>query len=246
MAHSKTLKKVLRLTRKSTARLYAGNYRLTRLRTLKVLPGTKNFYDVARKFYEAAGFKRLGDYRLASMPRHTAAYRTPLRFYLSPDGEFVADAFYFQASLQRHIEMGFSGMPMPLTFDFTTEFADGGFLETSNATAASMIDLPKSVLRVFVPPYAPPAKILAAHRRELARQKKLGRQPRLVDNAAEMIASAQRLHELKSAFRKKIGHGSMREIKGLKRRRDDAAAALQKLIASCEALLSKPAKPARA
>lgn len=232
MSESKVLKRVLRLSRKQNSKLYTSDYRLTRLRTFKVLPGTKTFYVEAKKFFESAGFTRLGDYRISSMPRHTDAYRTPIRFYLAPGRETVADAYYLQAPLKRHMEMGFSGIPTPLTYDFTTEFEDGGFLETSNGEAASFVELPKSIQRVFLTAYSPPKKILAAHRRALAKQKKLGRVPVRVTNEPEMLASAVRLHLLKTAFRHKVGHGTMKEVKSIKKRMDDTANNLENMFSA--------------
>jgi len=131
---------------------------------------------------------------------------------------------------------------MPLTFDFTTEFTDGGFLETSNGTASSSVELPKSVERVFVPAYSPHPKILQAHRHALAQQKKLGRIPVCITNEKEMLASAVRLHLLKAAFRQKIGHGTMKEVKAIKRKRDDAAGKIEKLFNALLGLAAAPSK----
>ena len=119
---------------------------------------------------------------------------------------------------------------MPLTYDFTTEFTDGGFLATSNAEAASFVELPQTILSVFVPAYTEAEKILQAHRRALAKQKKLGRIPLKVTSENEMLASAVRQHLLKSNFRKKVGHGTMKEVKAIKQRQDDTAAKLEQAL----------------
>lgn len=227
MRASSIVKKVLRESRKETRKYYGPDFRLSRLRTLRVLPGTETFYAEAAVFLEGAGYTRLGDFRLATMPRGSAAYRTPLRIYRSPDGHTVGCAYYFQAELERHVDMALSGIPMPLSVDFVTEFEDGGFLETSNSEAASFIDLPKSIVRVFAPPYSKLKDILALHCKELARQTKRKRRVVPVLQESEMKASAYRMHRLKSAFRKKVGHIRLKEVKAIKRRGDDAAAAIE-------------------
>ncbi|HYC72893.1 MAG TPA: hypothetical protein VEB66_16905 [Opitutaceae bacterium] len=248
---AKNLREALHLTRKQNARLFVDELRLTRQAKLKVRPGTKTFYDEAKAFLESAGYDRLGDYRMTSMPRGTPANLTPLRVYLSPDRETVADAFYYQASLETHMNAAFGGAPMPLTYDFVTEFEDGGFLSTSNAEAASVIEQPKSAQNIFLPAYTPASKVLGAHRKALAKEKKRGRRPILITNEAEWKGSAGRLHRLKSEFRQRIGHARMSEIKAVKKRRDDAHETLLKALGALAELADaatadpKPRRKAR-
>lgn len=224
------MKKVLREVRRQNAKVYDGSYRVVRMRQLKVLPGTRTFYLEAGRFYTQAGFVRLGDFRIASMPRNTPAYRTPLRYARSRNGEITADAYYFQVPAQKHLSMGVSGLATPLTYDFTTEFEDGGFIATSNAQAASFIELPKTIRSTFLPPYTPAAKILAAHRRVLAAEKRRGRKPVLVANETDMLASGQRLHRLKCEFREKIGHGRLQEVKAIQQQQEKTLGAIVKSL----------------
>ncbi len=175
----------------------------------------RSFYeDVTRKMLDA-GYRNVGDFECLTASRQFPSMRTFVRSFTGDSGTTMSACF--------HVKMrGFMGffallgvIPKNLrTIEFETEFSDNTFLSTSNSLGLNAFtDFPGIVIQQL-PPDASYEQILARHReklRELVEVIKL--QPVIVASAEEILASQDRMHELKSRHREKTGYVTREQFK---------------------------------
>lgn len=212
-------------------------------------------YKLFRTEMEAADFRYLGEIEIPELSRvpHIQMARTMTRYMLSTQGDIIATYFQNKSSLSqifkslgrglrnsrifaapRHF---FSSLKTRHTINLTTEFTDGRFLSTSNATLASRLSTPETIDSNSFPARTPLPELLRAHRRLLAeylQNKTAQAQPVIMHTLTDITASYQRYRALITAHRATINWITETELQSLSRGKPKLASALyaevQKLL----------------
>jgi hypothetical protein len=172
------------------------------------------FYDTTLRRLQAEGYAHLADVEDETI---TAAggvlARIMIRSMLSADGTVMASAYDPKLTPEG---LAMLGKHPPSVLDFETEFEDGAFVVTSNATAAGSIALPPMVMSEFLPADTPLAQLLARHLQRIAAYAEVsGVATRPVADHAALIAAQNRQNALKAAFRNELGGISAAELQAL-------------------------------
>jgi hypothetical protein len=160
------------------------------------------YYDETQRTLAAEGFSRCGDITDAALNRRSPAMRTFIRVLCDASGTTNAGIYHLPPN--HHI-----GVEPIRVVEFETELSDGCYLQTSNAIAASAIELPPQIMAEWVTPASTPVSIWNRHRLRIDEaQRMTGAVPaRTVDSLEKSIEASYRLAELKLEFRKQIGSG---------------------------------------
>lgn len=202
-------------------------------------------YRDIRAALEAAGFTYLRDYAVPEINDSPTTLLAPtmLRAFTARDGGMVATYYQKRPRWNRLWSKLWTGIgnlrliDAPRMFfktsqahdcvEFNSEFADGGFVSTSNAEGAESIGMPASLDRKFHPYNTPMETVLADHRARLAAamQKRGGAAPLPVRSFADLEAQLERENLRKREHRASIGwvtHAELLKMCGGKQALADA------------------------
>ncbi len=175
------------------------------------------FYDAATDLLTSLGYRVLGDLEnrtLNSNPKR-AFCRIMIRGLVSPDGSVSVGIYHAKRRARHRFLSWIAGHPKhDRIVDVETEYADGSFLLTTNATSASLALFPPTVRTQFVPYGTEITEILATHHRRHAAllASEPGCTPRIRRTLEEVLESQRRQLALKCAFRDSIGGLTVSEL----------------------------------
>jgi hypothetical protein len=178
------------------------------------------YYDDTAASLEAEGFKRLGDFEDLTLTMAFPTTRTFVRSLVSSDGSIRVGIYHSKHRGLGSVFLGLVGVGSAKIIDFESEFSDGHFLLTSNATLASSITQPPEILCEYLPSSTPITEMLNVHRQRVAEYQRAHPQvlPERVFTLRELFASQNRMMAIKSRFRRSLGGGiteeEMRRIAG--------------------------------
>jgi hypothetical protein len=177
-------------------------------------------YDETAVILEAEGFQRIGDFEDVTLTMAFPTTRTFVRALVSADGAIRVGIYHSKRRGLGSLFLGVAGVGSAKVVDFETEFSDGRFLLTSNATLASNIVQPPQILCVYLSPSMPITEMLYLHRQRVAKYQEAHPQvlPETVFTLRELFVSQNRMMAIKSRFRRSLGGGiteeEMRRIAG--------------------------------
>jgi hypothetical protein len=120
------------------------------------------FYDRARSWFEAQGFRFLGDRENVTLSRIMPQARTFIRTMVSADGTIFGGAYHVRLQRVR-------GLPAEARIiEFETELSDGTFVTTSNAPATARTLEVSGIDAERFPGKTSPDELLRTHRERLA------------------------------------------------------------------------------
>jgi hypothetical protein len=120
------------------------------------------FYDRARSWFEARGFRFLGDRENVTLSRIMPRARTFIRTMVSADGTIFGGAYHVKLQQVR-------GLPAEARIiEFETELSDGTFVTTSNAPATARTLEVSGIDAERFPGETSPDELLRTHRERLA------------------------------------------------------------------------------
>jgi len=180
----------------------------------------------------------------------TVLFKPPLlRSYLSKDGSILASHYQTVPRLNRLFPFLIKGiinfrwiatpvfflqqLPLRNFYDFETEFEDGSFLITTNATDSSHFSQPDTIQTVFHAKRTPIDGILSSHLGSLKKRLKTGLRCKHIQTLEQAHATHRRLKEQKDAYRLSLNLISQNELRNLgnnKELSDAIYAEIQKLL----------------
>jgi hypothetical protein len=120
------------------------------------------FYDRARSWFQAQGFRFLGDRENVTLSRIMPQARTFIRTMVSADGTIFGGAYHVKLQRVR-------GLPAEArVIEFETEFSDGTFVTTSNAPATARTLEVSGIHAERFPGETSADELLRTHRERLA------------------------------------------------------------------------------
>lgn len=169
------------------------------------------FYDRSRSALEAEGFTFLGDLEDLTLSRQFPAMRTFVRVMSGDGGQVVAALYHVQ---------GVTTLPEGEArgIEFETEFDDGAFIGTGNGRETDLTPPFEGVRKNLLPHRTPLAKLLAAHREALARERDAGRTVVTVSTIDEAIAAQHRLEAIKAGQKARTGYLTEDDIEAVQGR----------------------------
>lgn len=172
------------------------------------------FYDEARRTLETERFRFMSDEENLTISRSPGGVRTMIRTLLSADGTTTAGLYHFKPGFFVRTLMALMGKGYMKIVDFETEFTDGHFVATSNATSASLMDSPPQIHMTFVPAKTPVLEILRIHQLGVAEYLKdnAGVRARSKNDLKDIHEADDRLNAIKAEFRQKQGGISRDEL----------------------------------
>lgn len=164
----------------------------------------QEFYKGMTAWLESLGYRHMGDAENMTLSRINPTMKHCLRYMVSPDGTMNAAIYHVVAP----------GHSLKI-FDIMSEYSNGDFVETSNATEAAKLDTPPQIHHLFFPPDTPYDQILDAHAKAMAdfQAQHPGVTSVVLASKADIRASGDRQQAIKSAFRKQHGVVTGEEIK---------------------------------
>jgi hypothetical protein len=204
----------------------------------------RDFYDRMRSWFDAEGFRFLGDRENLTFSRVAPQSRTFIRTMVSADGTIFGGAYHMKLKPVQ-------GWPAEVrTIEFETEFSDGTFVTTSNASvAARTLPVPGIEAERF-PAETPADDLLRDHRERLARI--VESRPYLtatrLRTMEDVIWFQRRMQAVKAKHKQSIGYTSVESIekargRPLQETERIFAAEIEKLSES-ERLANEPDGPA--
>lgn len=194
----------------------------------------QTWYDEVTSKLTHAAFRHVGDFEnLTATRQFPHILRNLHRFFISDDEVTMACACHIKVTDQSR-DLALKGdIPTDRRLiDFETEFSDGTFLVTNNATARIMRMCP-GIMQFQHPPDTPLEQLLNYHREQLklilAGQ---GSEPIRIRSSDELLASQNRQHKVKSDYMRSCGCFSREELEAI-------AGRGQELGKEIEALQSK-------
>ncbi len=191
-------------------------------------------YENCALAMDKRGFEWLGDFENVAVNRSKTTLLAPtmLRVWASADGHMAVCYTQVKPHLPRRIRALLTGLAnfrwiaaprdfranlaMRQCVDVETEFDDGSFLVTTNATAAAVITMPNSVRVEYHPARTSLPDLLSRHQGQLARVLHEGkRRPVPVRNADDMLHMQKRLAALKLAHRESVHWVTRDELRNM-------------------------------
>ncbi|MBC7841912.1 MAG: hypothetical protein H7099_06355 [Gemmatimonadaceae bacterium] len=179
------------------------------------------FYERTTRLLGSNGFRTLADIEDRTITNSPNGVLMPVlvRTMLSRDGTVLAGLYHPRISriLLRVLLWLFRKLPGKV-IDMETEFSDGSFVVTSNATSAAAIDLPATLISAEF--LAASVTALAVFHRHAARVAahliaRPGVTARAVSTLDELVASQNRMNAIKAAYRGEIGAVTKAELERL-------------------------------
>ena len=181
---------------------------------------------------EKRGYRWLGDFEHLAVNRSKTSLLAPtmLRAWASADGQVAVFYTQVRPHLPRRIQallVGLSNLrwiaaprdfqanlKMRQCVDVETEFDDGSFLVTSNASVAAVITMPASIQTDFHPGGTSLPDLLSRHQGQLARILHEGRRrPVPVRTAGDLLNMQKRLAAQKLAHRESVHWVTKEELR---------------------------------
>jgi len=152
----------------------------------------QEFYSEMTQWLESLGYRNFGDAENVTLKEINPNMKHCLRYHISPDGSIDA-AIYHVVAPNHNSKI----------FDIMTEFSNGEFVETSNATEASKMDSPPQIHHKFFLQSTPYDEILDAHAKSVAEYQTThpGVSVVIIKGKEDIRASGDRQQAIKSAFR---------------------------------------------
>jgi hypothetical protein len=173
------------------------------------------FYDKALADLQALGYRHVADVEdltISNAPRNLMK-RIMIRTLLSRDGTVMAGAYHPKLKLLWAILLRLLGMRQKPVIDLETEFDDGAFVCTSNASFAAAIQSPPLVLVEYLPSGTQASVLLDCHEQSVqAYIETTGSAPRTVSTHEELIQAQDRMHAIKAAYRNEVGGVTREEL----------------------------------
>jgi hypothetical protein len=171
------------------------------------------YYDETAAMLEAEGFKRLGDFEDVTLTMALPTTRTFVRSLVSEDGSIKVGIYHSKRRGLSSLFYGVIGVRSVKVVDFESEFSDGRFLLTSNATLASSVAQPPDILCKYLPSSTPITEMLNLHRQRVAEYQEAHPQVLLerVFTLRQLFVSQSRMMAVKSRFRRSLGGGITKE-----------------------------------
>ncbi len=137
-----------------------------------------------------------------------------MRFFLDDDGATMAAVQHVRLHGIMRLWRWFLPRPDIRAIGFVTELTDGSFLATGNSAGFGRWgwgDCP-GILASRHAPNTPLEELLEAHRSAVRQRAALGVVPVRLAGKKEVIASLDRMHALRSAYRRKVGYLSQEDF----------------------------------
>jgi len=208
-------------------------------------------YEQVRETLNSHGFRYLADLELLELSQSPNILFKPtmLRTYVSEDGSTIASHYQTRPRLDRLFTLLFRGianlrliaaptfflqqLPTKNFFDFETEFEDGTFLVTSNASNAGLLSQPPTIDHAFYPSHTPVLEILENHNERLRKRISSGASAIPIRTLEDCHQMQRRLKALKDAHRHTIQWVSQSEMRAMgtnKNQSDGVFAEVQRLL----------------
>ncbi len=167
------------------------------------------YYDRAQTILENKGFSTLGDFEYMTLSRAYPHLRTFVRVLVDMNGTIVSSLYHINPVEAATGQGGHAARVV----DLTTELTDGCFLVTTNAKAARCMSQPPQVMLTCLSAELSITKMLKIHQRWVRRYQEHNpeTQPVCVHSLEDVQDSCNRLMAIKSAYRKSIGGGLLKE-----------------------------------
>ncbi len=179
----------------------------------------RQFYEKTRTLLESEGFIYLGDEEDVSLAnsKGNVFKRVPIRSMVSRDGAIMAGMYHVKVSaIWLRVLLFILRKRVGKTIDFETEFLDGSFVCTNNASSAAAMKLPPLIHSEFHPISTSYSQLLQRHRdRVLKHIKDFSVAPVKIQTTFDLHVSQNRMNAMKAAFRGELGGVSLDELKKL-------------------------------
>lgn len=175
------------------------------------------FYeDVTAKMSQLT-FRHVGDVECITATRQFPGMRSFLRLFVGDGGSVMAACYHVKARgvfgllalirvIPRHMRV----------VEFESEFSDQTFLGTTTAPRKLIIGSFPGITNICMDLEVGEAEVLSKHREELGRiVNERGVQPVRLMSKADLLASQDRMHALKSAYKKNRGYVTREEFAGM-------------------------------
>ena len=195
--------------------LYSGLHEI-RAADPRDFPGVDlDYYARTQQFLERNGFHLLGDVEDVTATREFPQMRSFLRVMTGDEGAVMAAIYHVKVRGIFRALQWFGVIPKQLKMvDLETELSDGSYIVSCNSKGADTTGAVPRVARFQYAPETTAEEVLRLHREQL--QQAMIREPRLSPVPArtleEVLASQNRLQEIKNAHKKKIGYMDSREL----------------------------------
>lgn len=156
---------------------------------------------------------------------------TMIRLYISADGYISAAHYQLKPRLDRLIRLLIKGvlnlrliaaplfflsqLPTRNYFDFETEYDDGSFQLTSNASEAGHLSQPETIYSKYFPGNTGFETLLEHHKTELSKRLSSGANANVIKTLTQQRQMQKRLKQTKDAHRAAINWISEREMHAL-------------------------------
>lgn len=167
-----------------------------------------SFYEDFASRMAAEGFRFIGDFECVTVSRKFPNMRSCMRCLVGDDGTTMAAGYHINVRGMIGILGLLRIIPKHMrSYDFESEFDDHTFLCTNNCAGLNALSPCPGITTEQLDPATPLEELLTRHR-ELRRGIVAERQVRALRFAtkAELLASQDRMHKLKSDHRQSVGY----------------------------------------
>lgn len=212
------LRQTARNTLDKIKAIYCGAHEYRQVRPEEFPQLDLHFYAQTQSDLEKLGFRHLGDLEDVTLARANPNLQAFIRSMLGDGGTVMAGHYdaCCRGTLRLLQRLGF--LPRNLrSIGMETEFSDGTFVGTSTSPLSRRMNRPPAIKAHYLPPGTPAAQVLAEHRRHVTQylREHPGTLPRSFSTLDEVRDSQNRLIEIASRYRAKIGYmetGEMEQI----------------------------------
>ncbi|MEO6436544.1 MAG: hypothetical protein ABIP55_12405 [Tepidisphaeraceae bacterium] len=176
------------------------------------------FYDNTQKYLERQGFRALGDVEDVTATREFPQMRSFLRVLSGDAGAVTAAVYHVNLRGLFRLMQFFGAVPKQLKIiDLETELSDGTFLVTCNFKGADTTGPVPRITRFQYSSETTAEELLRLHREQVeqARRRDAAVVPVLARTLEEVLASQNRLQEIKNAHKQKMGFMDSKELESI-------------------------------
>jgi hypothetical protein len=178
------------------------------------------FYERTARLLGSNGFRIVGDVENTTITNAPNSVLMPvmLRMMLSRDGTIMTGLYHPRIRrLGLRLLLLVLGKRPGKVVDMGTEFSDGSFVETTNAATAAAFALPALISAEFMATSVTALGVFHRHTARVAAHllERPGVKARVMASQADLLASQNRMHAIKAAFRGEIGGVTREELEAL-------------------------------
>lgn len=168
------------------------------------------FYERTTALFVKQGFRVLADVEDKTITNTPGTVLMPVmvRALISKDGTVMCSLYHPRIGplIPRLLLWVLRKLPGKVV-DMETEFSDGSFVATSNATGAAAMELPALISAEYLPMNTTPFAVQQRHTQRVTEHlaQRPGVTARVITTHTELLASQNRMNALKAAHRGEIG-----------------------------------------